>query len=142
MNIENLEFKQVRNKDFKEVILEAHGIPILKIALAYGFRNIQNIVRKIKTKKCEYDYVEIMACPGGWLNGGGQIKPKELNISPSDLLENLASIQQQSLEIVESENVLGLMSLYSNIEQEEVMGMTKTAFSVIKREASVGNLKW
>lgn len=142
MNLENLEFKQVRNKDFKEVTLEAYGIPVLKIALAYGFRNIQNIVRKIKTNKCDYDYVEIMACPGGWLNGGGQIKPKDLGVSPSDLLENLVSIQQQSLEIVDSDNILSLMSLYSSIEQEEVKSMIKTAFSVIKRETSVGNLKW
>ena len=83
-----------------------------------------------------------MACPGGWLNGGGQIKPKELNLSSNDLLENLISIQKQSLEIVDSENILSLTSLYSSIEQEEVNSMIKTAFSVIKRETSVGNLKW
>lgn len=37
----------------------------LKFALCYGFRNLQNIVRKIKSKKCDYDFVEVMACPSG-----------------------------------------------------------------------------
>ena len=32
-------------------------------------------MRKIKIGKCEYDYVEVMACPSGCLNGGGQAKP-------------------------------------------------------------------
>jgi len=45
----------------------------------------------MKRGKCEYDYVEIMACPGGCLNGGGQIKPKDMkNMANSkDLLEAL-----------------------------------------------------
>ena len=44
------------------------------MAQCYGFRNIQNIVRQIKNKKCPYAYVEIMACPNGCVNGGGQPK--------------------------------------------------------------------
>eukprot|EP00955_Chlamydomonas_euryale_P048874 354108-Chlamydomonas_euryale.AAC.2 len=35
----------------------------------------QSVVRKLKARTCEYDYVEVMACPSGCLNGGGQIKP-------------------------------------------------------------------
>ncbi|CAH8316963.1 unnamed protein product [Eruca vesicaria subsp. sativa] len=71
-----LEFKTLRNSDFRELSLELEGKTVLKFALCYGFQNLQNIVRKLKTRKCEYQYVEIMACPAGCLNGGGQIKPK------------------------------------------------------------------
>jgi iron only hydrogenase large subunit-like protein len=39
----------------------------------YGFRSIQNLVRRMKRGQCAYDFVEVMACPGGCLNGGGQI---------------------------------------------------------------------
>lgn len=46
----------------------------LRIARIYGFRNIQNLVRKLKTGKATYDYVEVMACPGGCGNGGGQVR--------------------------------------------------------------------
>ncbi|KAF6003584.1 hypothetical protein F1559_003001 [Cyanidiococcus yangmingshanensis] len=48
------------------------------VATAYGFRNIQNIVRRMKTSgACAWDFVEVMACPGGCGNGGGQWLPAE-----------------------------------------------------------------
>lgn len=55
------------------------------MAKCYGFRNIQKIVQAIKKGKCEYKYVEMMACPGGCYSGGGQIKAE--NIKPKELLE-------------------------------------------------------
>lgn len=69
-----LTFKQLRNSDFKEVTAELNGQVVLRFATAYGFRNIQNIVRAIKSNQCKYDFVEVMACPSGCLNGGGQLK--------------------------------------------------------------------
>lgn len=54
-----------RNQDFQEVVIEKDGEPMLRFALAYGFRNIQNIVQKVKRGKLTYDFVEIMACPSG-----------------------------------------------------------------------------
>ena len=69
-----LQMKTLRNADFKEVSLVINGQTVLRFAAAYGFRNIQTLVRKIKRQACEYDYVEVMACPSACLNGGGQIK--------------------------------------------------------------------
>ncbi|KAI0387412.1 cytosolic Fe-S cluster assembly factor NAR1 [Hypomontagnella monticulosa] len=86
-----------RNVDVVEyTVKSAAGEPIFKAARYYGFRNIQNLVRKLKPAKqsrmpgaravgatrrpagkstaLEYAYVEVMACPGGCTNGGGQIK--------------------------------------------------------------------
>lgn len=54
-----------RNQDFQEVIIEQPGTPGLRFATAYGFRNIQNIVQKVKLGKLNYDFVEVMACPAG-----------------------------------------------------------------------------
>lgn len=54
-----------RNVDFREVTLEVDGEPVLRFALAYGFRNIQNLVQKVKRGKSPYHYVEVMACPSG-----------------------------------------------------------------------------
>ena len=48
---------------------------VLRFALAYGFRNIQKVMRDLKRSRVDYDYVEVMACPSGCLNGGGQAKP-------------------------------------------------------------------
>ena len=64
--------------DQKDKITSKTAKPIkLKGARVYGFKNIQNLVRQIKTKRCKYQYVEIMACPSGCLNGGGQVQYKD-----------------------------------------------------------------
>ncbi|KAF8414241.1 hypothetical protein HHK36_002241 [Tetracentron sinense] len=83
-----LDFKIIRNSDFREVSLEVEGKIVLKFALCYGFRNLQNIVRKIKIGTCDYHFLEVMACPSGCLNGGGQIKPK-MGQSAKDLIQSL-----------------------------------------------------
>lgn len=54
-----------RNKDFQEVTLEKDGKTVLRFAAAYGFRNIQNMVLKLKKGKCYYHFIEVLACPGG-----------------------------------------------------------------------------
>ena len=54
-----------RNEDLKEVTVEVNGKVELKFAIAYGFRNIQNIVQKMKRGKLLYQFVELMACPAG-----------------------------------------------------------------------------
>ncbi|TKA60960.1 hypothetical protein B0A49_08561, partial [Cryomyces minteri] len=87
-----------RNADVVDYTLHsATNEPLLKAARYYGFRNIQNLVRRLKPAKqsrmpgakmggsrrpgaavaaagMDYAYVEVMACPGGCTNGGGQIK--------------------------------------------------------------------
>lgn len=55
----------LRNKDLQEVTLEREGQVLLHFAAAYGFRNIQNLVQKLKRGRCPYHYVEVMACPAG-----------------------------------------------------------------------------
>ncbi|XP_063821474.1 probable cytosolic Fe-S cluster assembly factor GL21135 [Ostrinia nubilalis] len=70
-----LVYKNLRNPDFREVTLEKDGKEVLKFAIANGFRNIQNLVQKLKRGKSPYHYVEVMACPSGCLNGGAQSRP-------------------------------------------------------------------
>ncbi|KAJ4704074.1 Cytosolic Fe-S cluster assembly factor NARFL [Melia azedarach] len=91
-----LNFKTIRNSDFRELALEVEGKSVLKFALCYGFQNLQNIVRKVKMRKCDYHFVEVMACPSGCLNGGGQIKPKP-GQSPKDLIKTLETIYMENV---------------------------------------------
>ncbi|XP_026277190.1 probable cytosolic Fe-S cluster assembly factor GI11683 [Frankliniella occidentalis] len=72
-----LKFKVLRNPDMREATLEKDGKVVLRFAIANGFRNIQNLMQKLKRGKCAYDFVEIMACPSGCLNGGAQVRPEE-----------------------------------------------------------------
>ncbi|KAG6874473.1 hypothetical protein C0995_010383 [Termitomyces sp. Mi166 len=121
-----LNVQAIRGTDYEEYILTksagepGNGEIVFKGAKCYGFRNLQNVVRRVgreqglrtgsgaagklsgragtgvarriagrkaaegKEEKKErgYDYVEVMACPGGCVNGGGQLKPV---ITPSSI---------------------------------------------------------
>ena len=63
------EVKTTRRRDVLEMEYQD-----LRFCIASGFQNIQNLLREIKAKKCRYNYIEVMACPTGCLNGGGQPK--------------------------------------------------------------------
>lgn len=91
-----IDFKILRNSDFRELSLEVEGETVLRFALCYGFRNLQNIVRKIKIQKFDYHFVEVMACPSGCLNGGGQIKPKA-GQSAKDVIQSLEGVYMQDV---------------------------------------------
>lgn len=91
-----LQFKSVKNSDFHEISLEVDGQVKLKFAIVNGFRNIQNIVQKLKRKKCDYHFIEIMACPSGCLNGGAQCRP-ENDVSSKEWLKQLEEKYANSL---------------------------------------------
>lgn len=76
-----LEWRAGRNKDLQELSLTVDGEAKLRFVKAYGFRNIQNIVRRVKNGTCAYHYVELMACPAGCANGGGQPRPPPLEVA-------------------------------------------------------------
>jgi len=68
----------------------------MRVAQCFGFRNIQNLVRKIKKDACEYAYVEVMACPSGCVNGGGQLRPPN-DDDKSHWVERVDGIYRQAL---------------------------------------------
>lgn len=116
-----LETRLVRGEDYSEAILRLDGKTVFRGAKCYGFRNLQNVVRKVgreagitvtkgaagkamskrggmmrrpgrlnrlgtdsgnstgtvtpEEPERGYDFIEVMACPSGCVNGGGQIPP-------------------------------------------------------------------
>lgn len=56
---------------WREQTFDLCGTP-LRIAVANGLGNADKLLTAIKNREVEYDFVEIMACPGGCVGGGGQ----------------------------------------------------------------------
>ncbi|PIU24224.1 ferredoxin [Candidatus Berkelbacteria bacterium CG08_land_8_20_14_0_20_39_8] len=70
-----LEFGQIRGMDgIKESSVDIDG-EILEIAAVSGLKNAGKLIAEIKSGVKRYDYIEVMACPGGCLGGGGQPIP-------------------------------------------------------------------
>ena len=65
-------FKNVRGMDgWKEATFDLAGTQ-LKVAVASGLGNARKLVEAVRNGEVAYDFVEIMACPGGCVGGGGQ----------------------------------------------------------------------
>lgn len=65
-------FKGVRGMGgWREATFNIKGFPV-RVAVASGLMNTRKLMDAMKTGKVQYDFVEIMACPGGCVGGGGQ----------------------------------------------------------------------
>ena len=77
--LENLDFEAVRGTTgIKETEVQIGELK-LKAAVANGLANVRKLMEKIKGGE-EYHFVELMACPGGCLGGGGQPIPTNAEI--------------------------------------------------------------
>ena len=71
-DLPKIEFEAVRGGDgIKRATVNIAGKDI-KVVAASGLANAQKIMEEIKAGKADYQFVEIMACPGGCIMGGGQ----------------------------------------------------------------------
>ncbi|XP_071965332.1 cytosolic Fe-S cluster assembly factor narfl-like isoform X1 [Antedon mediterranea] len=142
--VHDMQYKTLRNKDFKEVILEHEGEVVLRFALAYGFRNIQNLVQKLKRGKSLYHCVEVMACPSGCLNGGGQIRP--LDDEPAkDLLERVEKIYSE-IAPVKPEDSEDVKKLYADWlggkDSIKSKSMLHTQYHEVEKMTNALVIKW
>ncbi len=81
-------FKEVRGMDgWKEATIDINGIKV-RAAVASGLGNARKLIEAVRAGKVEYDFVEIMACPGGCSGGGGQ---------PIAFNEELAEVRADNL---------------------------------------------
>ncbi|MDP4117776.1 MAG: NADH-dependent [FeFe] hydrogenase, group A6 [Bacillota bacterium] len=70
--LDNIDFEVVRGtKGIKTATVNIGGMDI-NVAVASGLANARKLLDDIKAGKAEYHFIEIMACPGGCVTGGGQ----------------------------------------------------------------------
>lgn len=76
---DKIDFEECRGADEIKRFNVKIGGKELKIAVASTLKNAEIIMNEIKAGE-KYDYVEVMACPGGCVGGGGQPKPATFDI--------------------------------------------------------------
>ena len=66
-------FTAVRgNKPWKEAVFSIPGAGEIRVAVVSGLGNTRKLMKSLETGQSHYDFVEVMACPGGCVGGGGQ----------------------------------------------------------------------
>ncbi|XP_046523173.1 cytosolic iron-sulfur assembly component 3 [Equus quagga] len=143
VHVTEVTYRPLRNKDFQEVTLEREGQVLLHFAMAYGFRNIQNLVQKLKRGRCPYHYVEVMACPAGCLNGGGQLKAPDT--ADKELLQHVERLYSMVRTEV-PEDVPGVQELYKCWLQgegsEQAGRLLHTSYHAVEKATSGLSIRW
>ena len=81
---EGIVFNEVRGfKDIREAEFDLNGLKI-KVAVTSGMRGAKVLLDQIRAGKSPYTFIEIMGCPGGCINGGGQPYVREVFLPNED----------------------------------------------------------
>lgn len=101
--LEKLEFMQVRGLEgIREASLTIKGQEI-RVAIVHGLKNVEDILEQIKAGTSPYHFIEVMACEGGCIGGGGNA-PK-----------TMAKVRERQRAIYEEDQKLPIRKSHENI---------------------------
>lgn len=98
--LDNVEFKEVRGiEGVKEASYQIGDLTV-NVAVASGLANAKKVLEKVKSGEANYQFIEIMGCPGGCVNGGGQ------PVQPASVRNfvNLKGLRAKALYDADAEN--------------------------------------
>lgn len=110
-----VDFTEVRGLDgVREATYNVAGIEV-KVAVTSSLANARQIMEMIKRGECDYHFVEIMSCPGGCINGGGQPIKTAYERNNENIIEKRADIvykTDKSMAMRKSHNNPAIKELY------------------------------
>ena len=106
---EGIEFKEVRGHDagIREAAIDIDGT-VVNVAIASGMKSAKVLLDEIREGKSKYAFIEIMGCPGGCINGGGQsyMKPCFLPNEADDIIDTYKEKRANALYSEDERQVL------------------------------------
>jgi iron-only hydrogenase group A len=94
-DLDKVEFESIRGAEgLKEAIINIDGTE-LNIAVVNGIGNVRQVIDEINEKRSKYHFIEVMSCPGGCINGGGQ----PIHQIPEKLIKRMKALYQIDLEM-------------------------------------------
>lgn len=138
---------------------------MLRFAIANGFRNIQNLMQKMKRGKVSYHLVEVMACPSGsyhtfvlpacacdftrfffvgCVNGGAQIRPQHLDEPMREVTMQLTKVYRQ-LPQSDPENCVTeriFRDFFDGKHSDKSKALLHTKYRAVEKVNTVLNIKW
>ncbi len=131
--IKKINFKSLRGmQGAKKAEIEINGKK-LKLAVVNGLDNAEKILKELKENPKAYDAVEVMACPGGCIGGGGQLLPTDSAIR-KERAESLYDIDESKKLRTAHENPV-LKKVYEEFldSEEKIRAICHTNYSPKKK---------
>ena len=113
--LEKVDFEDVRGTAPIKTATYKLGDTEVRVAVASGTKNARELLNKVKSGELKVDFIEIMACPGGCVNGGGQPVQSAAVKAAVDLKAKRASIlynADQHLAVRKSHENLAVQKIY------------------------------
>ena len=129
--LEKIEFEEVRGTDPIKFAAYKLGDMTVKVAVASGTANTKKLLRDVESGAVDVQFIEVMACPGGCVNGGGQpYQPASVRMT-TDLRAVRAAVlynDDKNCDLRKSQDNAGVWKLY-----EEFLGKpnSETAHHVL-----------
>ena len=105
---DKIDFLEVRGqKSLKEAEIDIAGTKI-KVAIASGMKAAKPLLDQIREGKSPYAFIEIMGCPGGCINGGGQpfVKPNLIPNQGADILDRYRQLRANVLYSIDEKKTI------------------------------------
>lgn len=115
--LDKVEFEAVRGLEGVKIASVPAGDKVIRAAIAHGLGNARKLLDSIKAGETEVDFIEIMACPGGCVTGGGQpIVPSrtKMDVNVSEMRAKAIYAEDESLPIRKSHENPYIKELYSD----------------------------
>jgi NADH-quinone oxidoreductase subunit G/NADP-reducing hydrogenase subunit HndD len=99
--LQKLDFTDVRGlQGIKEAAVELPGTGItLQVAVAHSLSNARQLLDAIQAGEADYHFIEVMACPGGCISGGGQPRPADVSDFMSLREQRISGIYRADVEL-------------------------------------------
>ena len=82
---DSIEYTEIRGTEgFKEAVYNVAGMDV-KVAVVSGLSNADALLKKVRSGEADYQFIEVMCCPGGCVTGGGQPIQRSNNHSFYDI---------------------------------------------------------
>ena len=112
--LEKVEFEDVRGTAPIKTATYKLGDTEVRVAVASGTKNAKELLNKVKAGELKVDFIEIMACPGGCVNGGGQPVQSAAVKAAVDLKKKRASV------LYNADNALSLRKSHENLAVQKI----------------------
>jgi iron only hydrogenase large subunit-like protein len=115
--LENVDFAGVRGLEgVKEAAVNVDGIGEVRVAVSHGLGNAKKLMDRLAAGKANYHFIEVMACPGGCVAGGGQ--PIPVNNEIRRLRAQALYSEDRNLKIRKSHENPSIKKIYEEFLKE------------------------
>lgn len=109
-SLERIEYKEIRGLEGIKEATVTLGDTDVKVAVAHTLANARKILEKIQQGEANYHFIEVMACPGGCIGGGGQPSTKGRQVRQTRIDSIYAC--DQSMQLRKSHENPSIQKLY------------------------------